>query len=202
VYLLIRSAPILAQAPLASVALIAVGTVTAVMATLSGQVSADAKTGIAYATISQVALMVVECGFGFYRVATLHLVAHALLRYYQFLRAPSALQDALERRAALGLLASTQSAPRWRRLPVDLRRFLYRLAAERFEVEAALDRWGTRPVLALSRWLNTAEARLLATLTGETESPRVAAPPRPSDPAPTATPQGGGPAVPAGPGLH
>ena len=170
VYLLIRSAPILDQAPLAAGALVAVGLVTAVMATLSGQVSADAKTSIAYATISQVALMVVECGLGFYRVATLHLIAHALLRYYQFLRTPSALQDALARRAALGPAPATHSTPRWRQLPVDLQRFLYRLAVERFEVEAVLDRWGTRPILALSRWLSDGEARLLAALTGEVAS--------------------------------
>ena len=179
IYLLIRSAPILSQSPLVGLALVAVGTVTAVMATLSGHVSADAKTGIAYATISQVALMVVECGLGLYRVATLHLLAHALLRYYQFLRAPSALQDALARRAALGGVAGSHNAPRWRQLPVDLRRFLYRLAVERFEVEAALDRWGTRPVLALSRWLSELEARLVAGLAAEPESrpptPRTAA---------------------------
>lgn len=170
VYLLIRAAPILSQAPLVQVALIAVGTVTAVMATLSGQVSADAKSGIAYATISQVALMIVECGFGLYRLATLHLVAHALLRYYQFLRTPSALQDALARRAALGVQPGTRSEQRWGQLPVDLRRFLYRLAVERFEVEAALDTWVARPVLTLSRFLNAIEIRLAAALIGETAS--------------------------------
>jgi NADH:ubiquinone oxidoreductase subunit 5 (subunit L)/multisubunit Na+/H+ antiporter MnhA subunit len=181
IYLLIRSAPVLSQSPLVATALVAVGTVTAVMATLSGHVSADAKTGIAYATISQVALMVVECGLGLYRVATLHLLAHALLRYYQFLRAPSALQDALARRAALGGTTAAQSAPRWRQLPVDLRRFLYRLAVERFEVETALDRWGTRPVLALSRWLSEKEARLIAGLGAESEGaqPRAGGPPPP-----------------------
>lgn len=168
VYLLIRAAPILSEAPLVSVALLAVGVVTAVMATLSGQVSADAKSSIAYATISQVALMVVECGLGLYRIATLHLCAHALLRYYQFLRTPSALQDALARRAALGVVPGPHSAPRWGQLPVDLRRFLYRLAVERFEVEAVLDRWVARPMMRLSRTLNALEVRLAAAVIGET----------------------------------
>lgn len=188
VYLLIRSAPIWSQAPLCAAALVAVGIVTAVMATLSGQVSADAKTSIAYATISQVALMLVECGLGFPRLATLHLCAHALLRYYQFLRTPSALQDALARRAALGLLSGAASTKRWGQLPLDLRRFLYRLAAERFEVEAALDGWVTRPVMKLSRFLSAVESRWAAILIGETtgsagvERPGGGGPSRNSEP--------------------
>ena len=94
------------------------------------------------------------------------LVTHALLRYYQFLRAPSALQDALARRAALGLLPGSHNEPRWGQLPVDLRRFLYRLAVERFEVEAAVDSWVARPVLALSRFLNAIEHRLAGLVGG------------------------------------
>jgi NADH-quinone oxidoreductase subunit L len=169
VYLLLRSAPLLDHSPLARAVLILVGAVTAVMGALAGQVSADAKAGLAYATISQVGLMFVECGLGLYRLAAAHLVAHALLRYYQFLRTPSALQDALARRAAIGTTPRGDAATRWQRLTVDLRRFLYRLAIERFEVEAALDRWLARPVLSAARYLGAAEARLVARLAGAAE---------------------------------
>ena len=166
VYLLLRSAPILDHAPLAKALLILIGLITAVMATLSGQVSADTKSGLAYATSAQVGLMFVECGLGFYQLATAHLIAHAVLRYYQFLRTPSVLQDALARRAALGTAPAAQPVVGWAKLPLSMQTFFYRLAIERFEVEAALDRFIARPVLRAARWLGTMEERIVARLAG------------------------------------
>jgi len=160
VFLLVRMAPWIDAAPAAKVLLVVIGATTAIMATLSAQVASDAKTALAYATIAQVGLMFLECGAGLYRVALVHLSAHAILRYYQFLRTPSALQDALSRRAAQGATAADEAAARWELLGVRLRRFLYRLAIERFEVEAALDRWIARPLLALSASFDAAERRL------------------------------------------
>ena len=162
VYLLLRAAPLIEQSPVARGALVVIGAVTAVMAMLSSQVSADAKSAMAYATASQVGLMFVTCGLGFYTLATVHLIAHATLRYYQFLRTPSALQDALARRAALGRTEQDEAAARWEGVRLRRRRFLYRLAIERFAVETALDRWLTRPIMGLSRWLGGLEDRFLA----------------------------------------
>ena len=166
VYLLLRSAPILDHAPIVRIVLLIIGLSTAVMAALSGQVSADAKSGLAYATIAQVGLMFAECGLGLYRLATAHLIAHAVLRYYQFLRTPSVLQDALARRAALGVTEKEPPHRRWAHLTLDWRRLLYRLAIERFEVEAALDRFLVRPTLNAARWFSNLEERLVDCLAG------------------------------------
>jgi NADH:ubiquinone oxidoreductase subunit 5 (subunit L)/multisubunit Na+/H+ antiporter MnhA subunit len=160
VFLLVRAAPLYAHEPLARAAIVGTGAITAGIATLSGQVCPDAKTSLAYATIAQVGLMFVECGLGFHRLALVHLSAHAMLRYYQFLQTPSALQRALERRAALGATIADESAARWEVLGVRLRRYLYRLAIERFEVEATLERMIARPVLALSARLDRVERAL------------------------------------------
>ncbi len=162
VYLLLRAAPLIEHSWAARIVMIVVGLVTAVMAAFSSQASADAKSAVAWATASQVGLMFVECGLGLYTLATAHLIAHALLRYYQFLRTPSALQDALARRAALGRTEGDEGAARWESLGVSKRRFLYRMAIERFDVEIALQRYVVRPVVGLSRWLDRVEARLLA----------------------------------------
>ena len=162
VFLLLRAAPLIEQSLAARIALVVVGAVTAVMAALSSQVSADAKSAVAYATASQVGLMFVACGLGFYTLATVHLIAHATLRYYQFLRTPSALQDALARRAALGRTEQDEAAALWEGVGLRRRRFIYRLALERFAVEVALDRWITRPIMSLSRWLDGLEHRFLA----------------------------------------
>jgi len=177
VYLLARAAPLYRDAPLLSAAIVAVGLVTAAIATLSGQVTPDAKTALAYSTTAQVGIMFAECGLGFPHLAVLHLTAHALLRYYQFLRTPSVLQDALRRRAALGATEADESAARWEGVGVPVRRFLYRLAIERFEAETILGRWVARPALRASAALDRAEKALMHD--GD-ESPRPAdATPRP-----------------------
>ncbi|MEZ4300499.1 MAG: proton-conducting transporter membrane subunit [Polyangiaceae bacterium] len=162
VFLLVRAAPWLDASPAARVVVIVVGAATAVMATLSAQVSADAKTALAHAAIAQVGLLFIECGAGLYRLAVVHLCAHAILRYYQFLRTPSVLQDALARRAALGATTADEAAARWELLGLARRRFLYRLSIERFEVEAFLHRWLVRPLLGLSTALGAVERRLFA----------------------------------------
>lgn len=162
VYLLLRAAPLIEHSWAARVLLVVVGSMTAVISALSSQVSADAKSSVAYATASQVGLMFVACGLGFYTLATVHLMAHATLRYYQFLRTPSVLQDALARRAALGRTEPDEAAAMWEGVALRLRRFFYRLALERFAVETILDRWITRPVVGLSRWFEGLENRFLA----------------------------------------
>jgi NADH:ubiquinone oxidoreductase subunit 5 (subunit L)/multisubunit Na+/H+ antiporter MnhA subunit len=159
VYLLIRMEPIIQASWPTRVGLIVIGLLTAVMASLSARVSADAKSALAYATISQVGLMFVECGAGFYRLATLHLVAHTVLRYYQFLRTPSALQDALESRIAVG---ADPARTRWEGYGKTWQRYLYRLAVERFEVEAVLERGLAQPVVRLALALARAEYLLLS----------------------------------------
>jgi NADH-quinone oxidoreductase subunit L len=171
VFLLIRCFPLIEASPLARLALIAVGGVTAVMAGLSGKVSPDAKASLAYATISQVGLMFVECGLGLPGLALAHLCAHAVLRYYQFLRTPSTLQDALARRAALGLTSADEAAAAWEMQGLHHRRFLYRLALERFEVEAALERWVVRPALGLSTWLDRLDTRAVLAVCRGAPSP-------------------------------
>ncbi|MCY1005640.1 proton-conducting transporter membrane subunit [Nannocystis pusilla] len=168
VYLLLRAAPLLEHSLAAQTMMIAVGAITAVISAMSSQASPDAKSALSYATASQVGLMFVEIGFGLYTLATVHLVAHAVLRYYQFLRTPSALQDALARRAALGRTEADEGAVRWEELGLRTRRYVYRMAIERFDVEIALERYVVRPVMALSRRLDRLESRLLA-LHGESE---------------------------------
>ncbi|MFY0531974.1 proton-conducting transporter membrane subunit [Nannocystis pusilla] len=172
VYLLLRAAPLLEHSLAAQTMMIAVGAITAVISAMSSQASPDAKSALSYATASQVGLMFVEIGFGLYTLATVHLVAHAVLRYYQFLRTPSALQDALARRAALGRTEADEGAVRWEALGLRTRRYVYRMAIERFDVEIALERYVVRPVMALSRRLDRLESQLLA-LHGESGGARV-----------------------------
>ncbi len=73
-----------------------VGGASAIYASAVGRTRSDAKTLLAYATISQVGIIWVEIALGFTQFALFHIVAHASLRTWQFLRSSSLIQDFFE----------------------------------------------------------------------------------------------------------
>src|SRR5579885_1886605 len=79
-YLLLRVQPLLARSPLAAGLVIAAGLLTAVHGTIVGRASADAKTSLAYASLTQVGIVFVEIGFGWRSVAVAHILGHATVR--------------------------------------------------------------------------------------------------------------------------
>ena len=175
VYLLLRAEPLFAASTIATAALIGVGATTAVHATLVGRVQTDAKSALAYATMTQVGVMLVEIGLGLTTIALVHLVGHVLLRCHQLLRVPSALRNAKALEAA-GVAGGGQPAiVRW--LPPSARTWVYRLSLERFGIEALFDRMLVAPLLEVGRALDRIERRFLATLTGGAASSDVEAPP-------------------------
>jgi len=169
VYLLLRAAPLLERSPVASAAVACVGALTAVYGTLVGRAQADVKSALAHATMTQVGIMFVEIGLGFYRVALVHLSAHACLRCLQLLRAPSALRDAMEIRAAHAGDPLPHLGIAGRLLPARLLRRVYWLALERFHVEALQQRLVAAPVMRLGARIDDLERRWLAVLSGWTE---------------------------------
>lgn len=72
------------------------GALSAIYASAVGRTRSDAKTMLAYATISQVGIIWVEIALGFTKFALFHIVAHASLRTWQFLRSSSLIQDFFE----------------------------------------------------------------------------------------------------------
>ncbi|NTX09779.1 proton-conducting membrane transporter [Myxococcus sp. CA056] len=159
-YLLLRAAPLLEQAPLARGALVLVGLLTALHATLVWRVQTDVKSALAYGVLTQVGLLFAEVGLGLYTLALFHLVAHACLRCLQLLRAPSALRDVQARRAALRATRAPSIVTAHRSLPTRL----YRFALERFALEVLTERWLVKPVLRLGHRLDGAERRWMDVL--------------------------------------
>lgn len=92
-YLLLRSAPFLEQHWSLTFIIGVIGGLTAIYATLVGRTRSDAKTMLAYATMTQLGVIFVEISLGFYKLALVHMVANASLRAWQFLRASSLIQD-------------------------------------------------------------------------------------------------------------
>jgi NADH-quinone oxidoreductase subunit L len=155
VYLMLRASPMLAVAPAARIATIATGGLTALYASAAIRMQTDAKNTLAYATMGQVGLMFVEIGLGFERLAVWHLVAHLMLRCFQFLRTPSALRDAHLRHSSLGH-ASTAHAPEAAETS-SMGMRLYRLGLERFHLETLQERWVTAPLFAVGTLIDRIE---------------------------------------------
>ena len=91
VYMLARSHAIYDMAPTAMAVVVIVGALTAVYGATVGLALTDIKGILAFSTTTQLGLMFVACGLGAYPVAIFHLVAHAFLKSYLFLTAPSVL---------------------------------------------------------------------------------------------------------------
>lgn len=71
--------------------IISIGISTAIVASLIASVQSTVKTQIAYASIAQIGLMLIEVAMGWHYFALIHLSGNALLRTYQLLVSPSVL---------------------------------------------------------------------------------------------------------------
>ena len=153
VILLVRAAPLLMQVPDLMAGLALAGLATAIYAWLCGRVQTDVKSALVYATVTHVGLMVLACGLGFFTLAKVWLVLHALWRAWQFLMAPSYLL----------LAPKTLPLPRW----LSGNAFLYTAALQRFWIDRAAHGLLTRPTLALGRDVREFDDRVLDRLLGK-----------------------------------
>src|SRR5579884_2023249 len=150
-YLLLRVQPLLAQSMLGSSAVVVIGVLTAIQGSIVGRASADAKTSLAYASLTQVGLIFVEIGLGWKWLAVVHILGHATVRTLQFLRAPSMLHDYHKMHAAIGG-ELTPAGPHFSKLfPQRFQLWLYRWAMDRAHLDTILDRFVVDPLMQLSR---------------------------------------------------
>ncbi len=139
VYLVILLSPIFEHAPLAMAVLAIVGLLTAIYAFVVGLTQTDVKSSLVFATSGQLGLMFFECGLGFWQLAAWHLCAHAVVRSYQFLTAPSLMHNVRE----LGVEAAP-SIPIW----------LYVASVQRFWLDQITDWALVKPVRSLAHDLS------------------------------------------------
>lgn len=152
-YLLLRFEPVIQAEPAVAFATVAVGILTALMATAAYRVATDAKTSLAFASMTQLGIIFAEIGMGFPRLALLHIVGHAVVRTLQLLRAPSTLHDYHRMHAAAGGdLGPTDTI--LAAMPTGLRLWLYRFGLERGFFDATLDRLVVLPVMRIARLLS------------------------------------------------
>jgi len=150
-YLLLRVQPWLVQSAVASGIVIAIGLATAVHGTMSGRASADAKTSLAYASLTQVGVVFVEIGIGWKSLAVAHILGHAMVRTLQFLRAPSMLHDYHKMHSAVGGELSRTGKHLEEIFSPRVRLWLYRWSLDRGHLDTILDRFFIYPLMQVSR---------------------------------------------------
>lgn len=166
-YVLLRCGPLLDEAPLARACLLVIGAVSALHAAVVGRVQTDLKSMLAYASMAQASLILVEIGLGWRLIPLVHVVSHAILRSLQILRSPSALHDRHELEAALGGPVSAGGPGLLGLLPERWQARLYRIALDRGFEEMAVGRFVVAPVMAALRRAAAMEDAWIAWLAGE-----------------------------------
>jgi len=91
-FVLIRFADVVLLSPAALAVLVLVGGVTALFGGLVMLTQPAVKTSLAWSTVAQMGFMMMECGFGLFPLALLHLVAHSLYKAHSFLAAGGAVE--------------------------------------------------------------------------------------------------------------
>jgi formate hydrogenlyase subunit 3/multisubunit Na+/H+ antiporter MnhD subunit len=138
VLLLIRLQPLLEQSPAMMLLIALLGALTVGYGWLSGLVQSDVKSSLMFATTTQVGLMFVCCGLGWFGLAAWHLGLHAIWRSYQFLSALALMHQVRHESPPL---------PRWlRRRP-----WLYQAALQRFYLDPLSDTLLLKPTLSMAR---------------------------------------------------
>ena len=153
-YLLLRAQPLLAQSVLASTLVILIGATTAIHGTLVGRASADAKTSLSYATLTQVGIVFIEIGLGWRWLAVAHILGNATVRTMQYLRAPSMLHDYHQMHSAVGGHMAASRTQIEEMLPARVQLWLYRWALDRGHLDTILERWVVAPLLYVSDYLS------------------------------------------------
>ena len=165
-YLLLRVSPLLEVSPILSGCVIALGLVSAIYGALVTRVQTDVKTTMAFASLTQVGIIVVEIGCGLRYIALVHMIGHALMRTLQLLRAPSVLKDYHALENAIGDNLPRRNSLWEQTVPGQERGWLYRFCLERGFLDPLLDRFIIRPFLLVFGWCSKMEKRWTNYLAG------------------------------------
>ncbi|MBI4229766.1 MAG: oxidoreductase [Planctomycetes bacterium] len=166
-FLLLRAGAILDAVPWLAWLVATLGAATALHGAFVARVQTDIKCALAYASLTQVGIIVAEIGLGLRWIPMAHLLGHACLRTLQFLRAPSLLHDLHQTENAIGSHLP-RTGIRWERwLPAGLQTRLYLAALERGGLEAILRDGVARPFLAAARSFDRMERWWISVLGGK-----------------------------------
>ncbi len=169
-FLLLRTSKLWFDEPIVLWTMGSIGALTALWATVVGRTRPDAKTALAYSTMSQIGVMYVELAFGLHKLCAFHMFAHAGLRTWQYLRSSSLIQDFQDNPVFAASINLRRKLFVEHLLPERAQRWLYIAAVRLFWIDSIQQHYVARPFLAaferlarLEDWLlgraRSAEAR-------------------------------------------
>ena len=154
VFLVILIQPIIEKSQLVMGLLIVVGLATAIYSYIVGLTQTDVKSSLSFAISGQLGLMFLECGLGLWELAIWHLCAHAVVRCYQVLTAPSFMHNVLGN--PVKPVYQKMAGLRW----------LYVASLQRFWLDPIADAALVRPVQELGRDLVFFDKHILSSALG------------------------------------
>lgn len=154
VFLIIMLAPLIGQTPLVTGLLIFSGSTTSLYSYFIGLTQADVKSSQVFATSGQLGLMFLECGLGFWELASWHLCAHAVVRCYLVLTAPSIMHNVKD--VPIKPVSAMLANKHW----------LFVASIQRFWVEQITDWALVKPVRHLARDLSYFDDSIVDRLMG------------------------------------
>jgi NAD(P)H-quinone oxidoreductase subunit 5 len=165
-YLLLRLAPIFADSFVVRGLMFGLGALTAIYAAMTARVQTDIKSALAFSSVCQVGIIVMEIALGFWYLALVHIIGHAFLRSLQLLRAPTLLRDYRTLENAIGgRLANGQ--PAWIARMANHRQIQwYRFALERGYMDSMIDQALLKPFRKLFKAFERMENDWLRWLEG------------------------------------
>lgn len=166
-FLLLRVSPLLEVSLTLSIAVVVIGLVSAIFGTLAARVQTDIKSALAFASLAQVGIIVVEIGCGLRYLALIHIIGHACLRTLQLLRAPTLLHDYHTLENAIGGHLKRSPTVWSRLLPARVRVWVYQIAMERGFLDAVMKDYIVLPFMSVFRWFDGMERRWTDLLSGE-----------------------------------
>jgi NAD(P)H-quinone oxidoreductase subunit 5 len=161
-FLLLRAAPLLEHATAARVLVGVLGAATAIFAGLTTRVQSDVKSSLAYASLTQVGLIVLEIALGWHTLAFIHLAGHACFRLLQFLSAPNVLHDLHGMENAIGNRPTSTGGVLEGAVGDGLRRKVFLFVLERGFLDSVLDRLVVGPFVRAAELCTRVDAWLCA----------------------------------------
>lgn len=173
VFLLLRFLPLIEQFIAIRISIFSVGLLTAIYSAARKRTRNDAKSFLAYATTAQVGLMYIEIALGFENLVLMHVCSNALLRTFQFLKAPGLLQDFLENPLQRKAMQIRNQNNVLKLLPAQYARKFYTWSYSGMGLEEILKSL-CRKVLWPFHKIGSWEQSLLATIDGDEQSLQIA----------------------------
>ncbi|HEY1047306.1 MAG TPA: proton-conducting transporter membrane subunit [Bacteroidia bacterium] len=151
VFLLLRTMPFWEQQTSIRILIGLVGLFTALVSTMIAKVQSSIKSQIAYASIGQIGLILIEVAMGFENLALLHFTGNAFIRTYQLLVSPSVVSYMIREQFY-------NFVPKSRKLENTFTKRLaytiYLLSIKEFNLDAFINRLIFKPLKSLGLHLN------------------------------------------------